>query len=238
MTDTAPDPALFGPAIAAAAGLRAGSSRTVAALTVAVVVLLALLGVSVVTTASLMKGPREIHHVVLVDRVTGESRRLTAGDGVRTASEDRFVHEAWLARYVVLRERYLWETVQDDARLVGLWSAPDVEAEYDEWVRGPTAPVVQFKDKKRISVTIDSIEPDERGEVGRVRFTLRTRDVDEPISEAVVTRHSATIGYRFDADAVMYDDDRLANELGFQVTAYDVVGETSNRGLSAREPSS
>lgn len=233
MDENTTDRDMYSAGAAAAAGLRAGSARANKALTAAVVALMLLLGASTLSTLWLAREPRVQYQTVLVDRSTGEARMLTGIDGERTASEDDWVREGHAFRYVVLRERYMWQTVSDDARLVGLYSARDVGQAYSEWVRGPIAPTELYGREKTIDIEVETVDIMPNGLVARVRFTRTLRNAGDPIGEGKVTHHEATIGFRFMTGAVMHLGDRHENALGYQVVAYDVIDDRRNQGLSS-----
>lgn len=190
---------------------------TVAAVAAAVSVLLALCIV-------LMLPLRTIEpHTLLIDRQTGNVERLAPLDEQLVGPEIALTR-SMAAQYVVARERFSWDNVQENYRKVGLWSVNEVRREYTERMQAddPRSPLAFIPQGGRIEVDILSVSSIASGR-SVVRFsTMRT----DPGAETEERQHwAATIDYEF-SGAVMSEEDRLLNPLGFQVTRYRRMAET------------
>lgn len=160
---------------------------------------------------------------LLIDRQTGNVERLAPLDEQLVGPETALTR-SMVAQYVVARERFSWDKVQENYRKVGLWSANEVRREYTERMQAndPRSPLAFIPRGGRIEVdilSVSSLAPDR----SMVRFsTLR---IDPGIKTQERQYWSATIDYRF-SGAVMSEEDRLLNPLGFQVTRYRRMAET------------
>lgn len=122
----------------------------------------------------------------------------------------------WLNQYVLNREAYDWNTIQQQYDTTALLSAPDVQQQYYALFHGPEARDVVLADRARIEVTVRSIQPNGKGQA-TVRFV--TQEVDRNGQRKPAQPQIATVGYAY-VNAPMKAADRRVNPLGFQVTAY------------------
>jgi type IV secretion system protein VirB8 len=166
---------------------------------------------------------REVPYTLLVDRQTGfvqplrplETERLTA---------DAALTRSFLAQYVTARESFHIDSLQEDYRKVGLWSAGEARDRYLAAMNANNAdsPLASLPRRAAIDVAIrsvSSLSPD----TAMVRFSTTRTD---PGGRPQVAQHwAAIVTYRF-SSADMTAEDRLTNPLGFQVTRYRRDAET------------
>ncbi|WP_246252471.1 virB8 family protein [Parasulfitobacter algicola] len=154
--------------------------------------------------------------VIRVDSATGVPEVMTSlSDGQE--EYDEAVSKYFLARYVRVREGYSFATREAIFREVQLLSSRDEQAEFSQSYNAsnPDSPQFIYGRNGKADVAIRSIAF--IGEdLAQVRFarTVTQRD------ESVRTLWVATVQFNFQSDAIISDQDRLINPLGFIVTDY------------------
>ncbi len=130
----------------------------------------------------------------------------------------------WLGQFVVNRESYEWETIQDMYNRVNLLSGPKVFNEYKVNINNKAvSPLYILKKDKKLMVRILSISFID--EVAQVRFIKYVKNANGSVaSEYRETAWIATITYDYQHD-VNKEAERFVNPLGFQVTSYRVDAE-------------
>lgn len=172
---------------------------------------------------SLIPLKREVPYTLLVDRQTGYVEALKPLEQ-RTLSPDAALTRSFLVQYVIARESFDADSLQENYRKVGLWSAGDARDRYVSLMRAsnPLGPLATLPRAARVDVrirSVSSLRPDQ----SLVRFdTVRT---DRGSSQEFVENWAAVINFRF-SDAGMSAEDRLINPLGFQVVRYRKDPET------------
>jgi type IV secretion system protein VirB8 len=176
---------------------------------------------------------REVPYVLTVDRQTGYVQRINPLDN-DSLTADAALTRSFLMQYVVARESFDIDNLQEDHRKVGLWSADEARNQYLALMNSsnPQSPLATLPRRATIAVQIRSVSSLSRNSA-MVRFsTVRT----DPGGRAQVAQHwAALITYRF-SDADMTAGDRLTNPLGFQVTRYRRDPETLPEALPAALP--
>ena len=164
--------------------------------------------------------------VLRVDNVTGHVEVLTTLRE-QESSYGEVVDSYFLNQYVLNREGYDYNTIQNAYNTTALLSDPEVQREYYALFEGAQARDTVLKDRAKIVVQVRSITPTpETGSPGGtavVRFSSQLKHNNgslEPLQNWI-----ATIGYTY-KDATMSSMDRRINPLGFQVTSYRVDPET------------
>lgn len=129
----------------------------------------------------------------------------------------------WLARFVVERESYDWQLIQNSFDAVKLMTTPNLFSEYSNYITSQVSPVNVFKQSKKIKVQILSAAF--VGNVGQIRFSKRVLDQNgEPDLNIPTTYWLATASYDY-KHKIEVEQDRRINPLGFQVTGYRVDSE-------------
>ncbi|WEK46392.1 MAG: VirB8/TrbF family protein [Candidatus Andeanibacterium colombiense] len=166
---------------------------------------------------------KEVPYTLLVDRQTGYVEALRPLEQ-RTLTPDAALTRSFLVQYVIARESFDAETLQENYRKVGLWSAGEARDRYVSLMQASNreGPLATLPKAARVDVrirSVSSLRPDQ----SLVRFdTVRT---DRGSSAEYVEHWAAVINFRF-SDAGMSAEDRLVNPLGFQVMRYRKDPET------------
>ena len=160
--------------------------------------------------------------VLRVDNVTGHVEVLTTLRE-QESSYGEVVDSYFLNQYVLNREGYDYNTIQNAYNTTALLSDPEVQREYYALFEGAQARDTVLKDRAKIVVQVRSITPTPDTGTAVVRFSTQLKHSNgstEPLQNWI-----ATIGYTY-KDATMSSVDRRINPLGFQITSYRVDPET------------
>lgn len=162
--------------------------------------------------------------VVKVDKATGYTEVATKLQQ-QSPTQGEATDMYWLRQYVLKRETYDYNTVQDDYNTTMLLSSSKVQSLYSQLYAGKNGLDKQLKDNFRIVVGTKSvtISPTAPG-TAVVRFWTEKRQTTPQVNPPVRENWIATIGYEY-LNAKMTAQDRLVNPLGFQVTTYRVDAE-------------
>lgn len=156
-------------------------------------------------------------YTLLVDRQTGHVEALAPLDAT-TIAPDAALTRSFLVQYVIARESFYAESLQEDYRKVSLWTAGDERQRYIDRMQAtnPESPLAYVPRGGTISVEVRSVSS-LSSERAMVRFTTNRTDpggLPQPPEYWV-----AIVDYAF-SNAEMSQADRLINPLGFQVTRY------------------
>lgn len=196
-------------------------SRRIAWIIAGIATLVAL--VEAFALVALIPLKREVPYTLLVDRQTGYVEALKPLEQ-RTITPDAALTRSFLVQYVIAREGFDAESLEENYRRVGLWSADEARDRYVDLMRvgNPLSPLATLPKAARIDVRIRSVSS-LKADQALVRFdTVRS---DRGSSAEYVENWAAVINYRF-SDASMSAEDRLVNPLGFQVVRYRKDPET------------
>jgi len=156
-------------------------------------------------------------YTLLVDRHTGFVQALEPLNGQRI-SGDTALTQSFLVQYVIARESFDIDTVQDNYRRVALWSADTARSTYlaSMQVSTPESPLVIYPRETVVETRVKSVSPIDR-DAAMVRFETLRRDsngrVEGPRAWVAVIR------YRYSGEPMSVED-RMINPLGFQVLRY------------------
>jgi type IV secretion system protein VirB8 len=160
---------------------------------------------------------REVPYTLLVDRETGYVQALHPFEG-EAITADAALTRSFLVQYVIGRESFDIDSLQEDYRKVGLWSADEAREQYLALMRpsNPLGPQASLPRRTTVDTqirSVSSLSPN----TAMVRFsTVRT----DPGARPQVAQHwAAVVTYRY-SNAEMSAADRLTNPLGFQVIRY------------------
>ena len=176
-----------------------------------------------IALAALLPLRRDVPYTLLVDRQTGYVQAIRPLE-TETISADAALTRSFLAQYVIARESYDADSVQEYYRKVGLWSAGQARDQYVSMMRSdnPANPIAALPPRATIHAEIRSVSSLSSG-TAMVRFSTTRTDPGAP---AQLAQHwAAIVTYRYSA-ADMTAADRLTNPLGFQVTRYRRDAET------------
>lgn len=156
-------------------------------------------------------------YTLLVDRQTGHVEALAPLDA-NTISPDAALTRSFLVQYVIARESFYPESVQDDYRKVSLWTTGAERQRYIDRMQAnnPESPLAYLPRGGSIRVEVRSVSS-LSGESAMVRFTTVRTD---PGGTPQAPQYWASIVNFGFSNAEMTEEDRLVNPLGFQVTRY------------------
>jgi len=160
--------------------------------------------------------------VLRVDNATGAVDVVTTMRQSET-SYDEVVDKYWLNLYVLNRESYDYNTIQQLYDTTALLSSADVQKEYGALFEGVTARDEVLNNRTRIIVKVRSVTLSKSGGSAVVRFTTQNKNSNGSVDPT--KNFIATIGYTY-VYAPLSEDDRRINPLGFQVTSYRVDPES------------
>ncbi|TMJ18735.1 MAG: hypothetical protein E6G92_02520 [Alphaproteobacteria bacterium] len=156
-------------------------------------------------------------YTLLVDRQTGFVQALKPLDVERIAP-DRALTQSFLVQYVIARESFDIDSLQENYHKVALWSGGRARAEYvaGSQVSNPDSPLARYPRTTVIDTRIKSVSPVGR-DVAMVRFETRRRDVGGQLGPP--SAWVAVIRYRYSGEPMRIED-RFINPLGFEVVRY------------------
>lgn len=166
---------------------------------------------------------REVPYTLLVDRHTGYVEALEPLEQDRITA-DSALTRSFLVQYVIARESFDIDTLQENYRKVGLMSAGEARQRYLSQMQSgtPGNPLATLPRRATVDVRISSVSslsPD----TAMVRFdTIQTDPGGQP---QLAQTWATIIRYQY-SDAEMSAADRLVNPMGFQVVRYRKDPET------------
>lgn len=137
---------------------------------------------------------------------------------------DEIRDKYWLSQYVRARERYDWQTVQDDYDMIGLMSNEQVGREYATLFEGDDALDKKFGDHIKVAVDIQSRTVDLKG-LATIRFDKTISDTRTQGMTPQKRKWVATITYEYHPVNWEKESKRMINPFGFNVTSYRVDPE-------------
>lgn len=170
-----------------------------------------------------------VPYTLLVDRQTGHVEALKPLER-QTISPDAALVRSFLVQYVIGRESFDIDSLNETYRKVALWSAEEARARYISGMQAsnPTSPLATLPRRAVVQVQVVSVSS-LNADTSLVRFTTTRTD---PGGQAQPPEHwAAVLKYRF-SGAAMTAEDRMTNPLGFQVVRYRRDAET----LPAAQP--
>jgi type IV secretion system protein VirB8 len=174
-----------------------------------------------------------VPYTLLVDRQTGYVEAIKPLERA-TVSPDTALVRSFLVQYVIAREGFDYDQVNENYRKVALWSAGDARTRYiaDMQASNPLSPLAALPRRALVQVQVRSVSS-LNATSSLVRFTTTRTD---PGAQAQASQNwAAVISYRFSA-APMRAEDRMVNPLGFQVTRYRRDAETLPEATLAPPP--
>lgn len=168
-------------------------------------------------------------YTLLVDRQTGFVQPLKPLEP-QAISRDRALTQSFLVQYVIAREGYDVNSLQNDYQKVALWSAGGARSSYlsEVQVSNPDSPLVRLPRSSLIDVQVKSVTP-MGDDTAMVRFDTQRRDAGGQAHPAQPWVTVVRYGY---SGEPMSTADRMINPLGFKVSAY----RKSAEALTVPEP--
>jgi type IV secretion system protein VirB8 len=158
-----------------------------------------------------------VPYTLLVDRTTGYTQTLE-GLHPQTIKPESALTQSLLAQYVIARESFDINSIRDQYRRVGLWSAANARRDYLALIPSSNSqsPINFYPRGTVLDANVSSVDTGRSGKA-RVRFTTERRDTAGTQPER--TWWVAEIDFKFTSEP-MTAEDRLENPLGFSVTRY------------------
>ncbi|WP_271438290.1 virB8 family protein [Pontixanthobacter luteolus] len=172
-------------------------------------------------------------YTLLVDRQTGNVEALAPLDA-QIITPDAALTRSFLVQYVIARESFDADSVQDDFRKVSLWTEGSARQRYSNLMQAnnPSSPLAYMPRGGTIRTEITSVSSLAANR-SLVRFaTTRTDPGGQP---QPIARWAAVIDYQF-SNSEMSEADRLINPLGFQVTRYRRDAEALPETVVTQQP--
>lgn len=183
--------------------------------------------IAVIGLACLAPLRTAIPYLIYVDKSTGNATVRIAADA-QIVQFSEVLDKHWLSEYVISRERYYWNFLQNDYDRVNLMSAPVVAREYNRKFDGPTALQKVLGSSGEYSIKLISIgittRPGAAPGIAVVRF-VRVENGPSSGLQGNARSFIATIGYEYQHHYFSTEKALLANPLSFQVTSYRVDEE-------------
>lgn len=179
----------------------------------------ALIGLAgVVAVAGLTPLKTSEPYVIRVDNNTGFTDIVKPiSDSLQTTYGEE-LDKYWLSKFIIERESYDWQLVQNSYDAVELMTTPQVFNEYKAYITSKVSPVNLLQQNKKIKVRVLSVAF--INGVGQVRFSKQVLTASgEPDSVIPVTYWVASIPFDYKHD-IKLEQQRLINPLGFQALSY------------------
>lgn len=162
-------------------------------------------------------------YTLLVDRQTGHVEALAPLDA-QVIEPDAALTRSFLVQYVIARESFSIDSLQDDFRKVALMSGGEARSRYERSMQAenPASPLSYLPKRTLIKTEVKSVSS-LGTDRSLVRFT--TTRIDPGANPQAPQHWTSVVSYQF-SSAEMSADDRLINPLGFQVTRYRKDAET------------
>jgi type IV secretion system protein VirB8 len=196
------------------------------------VISMVLVMLMVVSLMLLIPLKQVVPYVVTVDRLTGESSITSSGKDFVANSTLNDKH--WIKTFVIARERYNYQLLQHDYDVVKALAGDATWGNYAKLYEGSNARDKVLAESTEIQPTVLSITLHSNG-TATVRYELRTRNL-RANEDAVLTRHVATLRYRYQAQSGKREFEMIENPLGFTVDGYqtdpEFIDKTAEGGKS------
>lgn len=207
------------------------ASRRVAWIVAAVAVAVALFEALALVFLAPLK--TVVPYTLMVDRNTGYVQALKPVDADKIAP-DTALTQSFLVQYVIARESFDINELQNNYRKVSLWSVDPARTDYVTGMQYSNAgsPLARYPRSTVIATRVRSVSP-LGGNAALVRFETQRRDAG---GQALPPHYwVAVIRYQFSTGALSMED-RYLNPLGFQVVRYRRDAESAPTATDAEPP--
>jgi len=207
------------------------ASRRVAWIVAAVAVAIALFEALALVFLAPLK--TVVPYTLMVDRNTGYVQALKPVDADKIAP-DAALTQSFLVQYVIARESFDINELQNNYRKVSLWSIDPARTDYVTGMQYTNAgsPLARYPRSTVIATRVRSVSP-LGGNAALVRFETQRRDAG---GQALPPHYwVAVIRYQFSTGALSMED-RFLNPLGFQVVRYRRDAESAPAATDAEPP--
>ncbi|NVE00161.1 virB8 family protein [Massilia sp. BJB1822] len=173
-----------------------------------------------------------VPYVVTVDRLTGESSITSSGKDFVANSTLNDKH--WIKSFLIARERYNYQLLQHDYDTVKSLAGDATWKSYSKLYEGSNARDTVLAENTEMLPTVLSITLHNNG-TATARYELRTRNLRNP-EDVVLTRHVATLRYRYQAQSGKREFEMIDNPLGFTVEGYQTDPEFITKTAEGAKP--
>lgn len=175
-----------------------------------------------------------VPYTLMVDRHTGYVQALRPLDA-EMLTPDAALTQSFVVQYVIARESFDINDIQNAYRKVTLWSTQGARTDYVAAMQAsnPRSPLLRYPRTTVVETRVKSVSP-LGGHSVLVRFETQRRDAGGQLApaQAWVT----VMSYRFSSTA-QSTEDRFVNPLGFQVDHYRRSAEALTTPDPAAPPS-
>ena len=172
---------------------------------------------------------RVVPFVVTVDKLTGETAVTTTEDA--SARPNAMADKHWIKTFVIARERYNWQVVEQDYNTVRRLAGSDPWATYQKAFEGDDGLDHKYGQNIEVTPNILSITLAGSG-LATVRFELVRRDRRLPADTGTVTsRRIATLRYAYERKTLR-ESEAVENPFGFVVQGYQTDPELVAEGAA------
>lgn len=156
-------------------------------------------------------------YVIRVDNNTGFTDIAKPISNAQTSYGEE-LDKYWLSKFVIERESYDWQFIENSYQTVELMTVPNTFNEYKAYITSKVSPVNLFKQNKKIKVKVLSVSF--INGVGQVRLSKQVLSAGgEPDVTLPITYWLATVAFDYKHE-IKLEQQRLVNPLGFQVLSY------------------
>ncbi len=161
--------------------------------------------------------------LIRVDNTTGYAEVLS-----RVTDEDLTADEAlgkfFASRYVTLREQYIHGSVQEDYRLVQLYSSSAEQQKYLAFWSKEDAPDAKYEENYSVKIDILAISiTSGTGDFKVANIRFKKNIIDLRNMKSSQEYHTARLVYDFTPYEKITNKNRLDNPLGFKVEDYEAT---------------
>lgn len=159
-----------------------------------------------------------VPYTLLVDKQTGFVETLKPMD-MQAVSADSALTQSFLVQYVVAREEFDINSLQNDYRKILLWTGEPERSTYKKQIQAsnPESPLSLYPRTTVVNVKIKSVSPLGKN-TNLIRFD--TQRVDAGGRGDEVQSWASVIRYQY-KNKPMSQDERFTNPLGFEVLHYN-----------------
>ena len=159
-------------------------------------------------------------YVIQVDNDTGMTTVLEPLKE-KSLTENEAVTKFFIVKYIVARETYDPQDLNQNYERVRLMSTGEEAARFEDFIRGADGPVESFKTTTIRSIRVRSVSFLNKS-TAQVRFTATKRQI--ATNEKQESHWIATLSYRY-VNTPLEESERLDNPLGFQIKNYRIDQE-------------
>ncbi|WP_412497220.1 virB8 family protein [Vibrio fluvialis] len=179
--------------------------------------------ISIIALMLIMPLKETVPYLLMVDQDGNTSFAKPLSDAEQV-SYGEALDKYWVNVFLVARNGYEWETIQNSYNTVKLMSEEKVFVPYDTYIRGKESPELLFGENNSLRVVANNItflpKTSEEFLIAQVQFSrevLNKNGLPDPLYKK--TYWTATLTFDYLAE-IKTEADRMLNPLAFRVTSY------------------